>query len=65
MRAFDEQTAKDLEFDAIRVLLLHHCQNPTAIARAQALHPMERQKSWQVDLELTKEMLEPNQKEFD
>ena len=58
VRAFDEQTAKDLEFDAIRVLLLHHCQNPTAIARAQALHPMERQKSWQVDLELTKEMLE-------
>ena len=58
MRAFDEQTAKDLEFDAIRTLLLHHCQNPSAIARAHALHPMDRQKQWQKELEQTKEMLE-------
>lgn len=58
MRAFDEQTAKDLEFDAIRTLLLHHCQNPSAIARAHALHPMDRQKQWQKELEQAKEMLE-------
>jgi DNA mismatch repair protein MutS2 len=58
MRSFDEQTAKDLEFDAVRTLLLHHCQNPTAIARAQALHPLNQQKLWQKELELTKEMLD-------
>ena len=58
MKSFDDQTAKDLEFDAIRTLLLHHCHNPSTIARAHALHPLNRQKFWQIDLELTKEMLE-------
>ena len=28
MAHFDDQTAKDLEFDVVKTLLLNHCHNP-------------------------------------
>lgn len=57
MAHFDDQTAKDLEFDAVKGLLLNHCHNPTAIDRAKQLHPRANPKSWRQELERTKEFL--------
>ncbi|MCB0802459.1 MAG: DNA mismatch repair protein MutS [Flavobacteriales bacterium] len=39
MYFFDEQTAKDLEFDEIRKLIVNACQNPTAKERMSQLSP--------------------------
>ncbi|MGB0196637.1 MAG: MutS-related protein, partial [Flavobacteriales bacterium] len=57
MAQFDEQTAKDLEFDVVKTLLLNHCHNPTTIERANSLHPRVNPKAWRRDLERTKEFL--------
>ena len=57
MAHFDAQTAKDLEFDVVRTLLLNHCHNPTTIARAEQLHPLVNPKVWRRELERTKEFL--------
>ena len=57
MAHFDAQTAKDLEFDAVRMLLLNHCHNPTTIERAEQLLPMVNPKVWRRELECTKEFL--------
>lgn len=56
--AFDEQTASDLEFDAIRVMLHAHCHNPTAIERAETLRPLRNRKRMVRALEETKELLQ-------
>lgn len=58
MYAFDEQTAKDLEFDTVKALLLRHCHNPSTIQRAEQLQPVRHLKIWQKALELTKEFME-------
>ena len=58
MPHFDEQTAQDLEFDVVKVLLLNHCHNPTTIQRAESLHPSIRPKQWRQALERTKEFLD-------
>ena len=57
MTQFDEQTAKDLEFDVVKSLLLNHCHNPTTIERANSLHPRVNPKAWRRELERTKEFL--------
>lgn len=58
MFAFDEQTAKDLEFDTVKALLLRHCHNPSTIRRGEHLQPTRHQKVWKKALELTKEFME-------
>ncbi|MDA0304112.1 MAG: DNA mismatch repair protein MutS [Bacteroidetes bacterium] len=58
MGAFDQQTARDLEFNAIRTLLLGNCHNPTAQERAQNLHPFRNRKRMVRALEETKEFLQ-------
>ncbi|MAI24302.1 MAG: DNA mismatch repair protein MutS, partial [Crocinitomicaceae bacterium] len=57
MAHFDDQTAKDLEFDVVKTLLLNHCHNPTAVDRAKQLHPRVNHKLWRRELERTKEFL--------
>ncbi|MGB2014662.1 MAG: DNA mismatch repair protein MutS, partial [Flavobacteriales bacterium] len=57
MAHFDDQTAKDLEFDVVKTLLLNHCHNPTTVDRATQLHPRVNPKSWRRELERTKEFL--------
>ena len=57
MAHFDDQTAKDLEFDVVKTLLLNHCHNPTTVDRATQLHPQVNPKSWRRELEGTKEFL--------
>ena len=57
MPHFDDQTAKDLEFDVVKTLLLNHCHNPTTVDRATQLHPRVNPKSWRRELERTKEFL--------
>ena len=57
MAQFDEQTAKDLEFDVVKSLLLNHCHNPTTVERANSLHPRVNPKAWRRELERTKEFL--------
>ena len=57
MAHFDDQTAKDLEFDVVKTLLLNHCHNPTTVDRATQLHPRVNPKSWCRELERTKEFL--------
>lgn len=56
--AFDEQTARDLEFNAVRTLLLGYCHNPTAQERAQNLLPFRNRKLMVRALEETKEFLQ-------
>ncbi|MDE0870783.1 MAG: DNA mismatch repair protein MutS [Flavobacteriales bacterium] len=58
MEAFDDQTASDLEFDAIRALLLSHCHNPTAQDRALKLRPLRNRKNMVRALEESKELLQ-------
>lgn len=58
MGAFDQQTARDLEFNAIRTLLLGYCHNPTAQERAQNLQPFRNRKRMVRALEETKEFLQ-------
>lgn len=57
MPHFDQQTAKDLEFDAVQRLLLNHCHNPTTIRRAEELKPRVHPRDWLVSLKRTKEFL--------
>ena len=57
MAHFDAQTAKDLEFDVVRTLLLNHCHNTTTVERAEQLHPLVNPKVWRRELERTKEFL--------
>ena len=58
MGAFDTQTSRDLEFNAIRTLLLGYCHNPTAQERAQNLKPFRNRKRMVRALEETKEFLQ-------
>ena len=58
LEAFDDQTASDLEFDAIRALLLSHCHNPTAQDRALQLRPLRNRKHMVRALEESKELLQ-------
>lgn len=39
MRFYDEQTALDLEFDQVRILLQNYCDNPTNKERFEKLRP--------------------------
>jgi DNA mismatch repair protein MutS2 len=55
---FDQQTARDLEFNAIRTLLLGFCHNPSAQERAQNLMPFRNRKRMVRALEETKEFLQ-------
>ena len=57
MPHFDQQTAKDLEFDAVQRLLLNHCHNPTTVRRAEELKPRVHPRDWLVSLKRTKEFL--------
>lgn len=57
MPHFDEQTARDLEFDAVRNMLLNHCHNPTTIERAENLYPRVHPRHWLESLERTNEFL--------
>jgi len=57
LKNFDEQTAKDLEFDAIRQMLANACVGPTARTRMEGLRPLASIKVAERELRRAQELL--------
>jgi len=57
VKNFDEQTAKDLEFDAVRQMLADACVGPTARAKMESLSPLANLKVAERELRRAQELL--------